>query len=184
MKVFSDKKRKVIATRRKYGAPENKQEALERLKKEREAKEKKLEIIEQVKNKNKDEFHFAYYSLSKDMIKRTTMKKDDLKKLLKYADSEILRSERLLECKMRKERKNTHIKFDVTEDESYSKEDVSEQSVTDDESYSKEDVSEQSVTDDEDDTKQREVYIEMLKEKRGEIIELINKEDTKKSKRR
>lgn len=111
MKVFSEKSRTVEKQRRKYGKPENKKETLERLKLEREKRENKIKMIQEIKNKNKDEFHFSYYSINKNMVKKISIDKEELKKMLKYVDSEILRCERILEERITKMNKNKHIVF-------------------------------------------------------------------------
>lgn len=148
MKIFSEKKRNVPENRRKYGKPEDKKEARERLKKEAVDREKKLQMIEDIRNKNPDEFHFSYYSMNRSMTKRTVLDKEELKKILKYIDSEIKRCEKIIENTMKSRRINKHIRFD----ESKAEESVSE---------SNEDFSEY------------EEYVRNLKEKRSEIVDKI-----------
>ncbi|ELA42014.1 uncharacterized protein VICG_00861 [Vittaforma corneae ATCC 50505] len=111
MKVFSKNRRSVPETRKKYGKPETKKEALERLKKERESREARATMIREIQSRNKDEFYFSFYSLDKNMIKRTVITQDELTKILKYIDSEILRCERILEDMVRPKSRNMHIKF-------------------------------------------------------------------------
>lgn len=107
MKVFSSKNREIPKTRTKYGKPENKKEALERLKKEKELKREKEELIKEVKEKNKNEFYFSFYSMNKNMIKKTKLEKAELLKTLKYIDSEIVRCERIISKNKGIEQENT-----------------------------------------------------------------------------
>lgn len=97
MKVFSSKRRAVPEARRKYGTPETRGEMLERLRREREVRETKKRMASSVRTKNKDEFHFAYYSVGKSMVKKVGASLDELRKALRYVDSEILRCERKLQ---------------------------------------------------------------------------------------
>ena len=97
--------------RAKYGKPESKQELMQRLKKERTDLESTKKLIEQIKSKNKNEFHFGFYSVNKNMVKITKLKLDEMKKALKYVDSEIKRVENKLETGMTFNKKS-HLIFD------------------------------------------------------------------------
>lgn len=100
MKVFSSKKRAVPETRRKYGAPESKKSMLLRQKKEREHREAKARMADDIRSKNRNEFHFSYHTVGKNMVKRVGISLDELRKTLKYVDSEILRCERKLQSSL------------------------------------------------------------------------------------
>lgn len=117
MKKFSDIRRKVPSNRKKFGKPETKKEMLNRLKEERNIKENKSKIIKEIKEKNKDEFHFGFYSVNKNMIKKIEFTKDELKKTLKYVESEIKRVEGNLESNYKKEKINKKIIFSDSENE-------------------------------------------------------------------
>lgn len=110
MKFFSETRRAVPNVRKKYGTPEKKKEALIRLKKEREVRERKSLMKKEIREKNKDEFHFSFHTLNKNMIKKTDLDEDQLKKTLRYAESEIARCKRILEMSM-KPSAGRHVKF-------------------------------------------------------------------------
>lgn len=97
MKVFSSRRRAVPEARKKYGRPESRSEMLQRQKGEREMREAKERMISSILSKNRNEFHFGYYSVGKNMVKRVDTSLDELRKTLKYVDSEILRCERKLQ---------------------------------------------------------------------------------------
>lgn len=86
--------------RAKYGKPETKQELLQRLKKEKLDLETKSKLTNQIENKNKNEFHFGFYSVNKNMVKVKKLKLDEMKRALKYIDSEIKRCENKIESIM------------------------------------------------------------------------------------
>lgn len=86
--------------RAKYGEPETRKDLMLRLKNERADLEKRKVLAEQIKSKNKDEFHFAFHNISKNMVKNKKLKLDELKKTLKYVDNEIKRCERKMEATM------------------------------------------------------------------------------------
>lgn len=115
MRAFSRSRRGVPKARRKYGRPETKKDALERLRREREVREMKTSMIRDIRFKNKDEFHFSFYSVDKNMTRRTAVSQEELTRILRYIDSEILRCERILENAVRAKPNNRHIKFDVDE---------------------------------------------------------------------
>lgn len=154
MKFFSEKKRSIQATRRKYGSPENKKEALARLREEREKRELKASMLKSIRGKNGDEFHFAYNSVSNSMVKRTNMKKDELKKMLKYIDCEIKRAENSIKSSFRSARINKKIVFD--------------------EKGQRDETKQTSVS-----KTEYESYLEELKTKRAEVIGMVGREDTK-----
>lgn len=117
MKNLLSKKRSVPKERRKYGKPESKKDALIRLKEEKEIENKKKEMQSEIKNKNKDEFHFEYYSTERNMIRREKLTEEELKKTLKYIDSEIVRCERKLENYCRPLKNVTKFTDESNEDE-------------------------------------------------------------------
>lgn len=146
MKVFSSKKRTVPDTRKKYGAPESKKEMLLRQKKERETRETKLRMVDDIRSKNKDEFHFSYHSVGKSMLKRVSISLDELKKTLKYVDCEILRCERKLESCFGSSGTNKHTKLSDSKIANILLEN----------------------------SRELEEYVEILKQKRGEVADKIS----------
>jgi len=154
MKFFSGKKRSIQATRRKYGSPENKKEALARLREEREKRELKASMLKSIREKNSDEFHFAYKSVGKSMVKKTNMKKDELKKMLKYIDCEIKRAENSIKSSF----KNVRINKKTVFDENGQRDEIKQTDVS---------------------KTEYESYLEELKAKRAEVIEMVSREDTK-----
>lgn len=111
------KRRAVPEERKKYGAPEAKKELLTRLASERKEQEHLRELKEKVASKNGKEFRFGYYTVKSDMRKNVAMCEDDLKKLLKYVDSEIKRCEaRIQHAGVAKVQMSKHIKFDSSDD--------------------------------------------------------------------
>lgn len=192
------KKRAVPQLRTRYGRPENKKELLVRLDNERAQREKALELEKHAKERNKDEFHFAYYSTRPNMTKYVELSLDELTKQLRYIDSEILRSEDKLKTGISKANVNKHIRFDDQEidamlDDLHDRA-TSGSSESDDDSDSiygsisgSESDSEactSSASDNDSSDKQNEYlkYIKDLKEKRKEIIEKIEKRKKRKSK--
>ncbi len=75
--------------RKKYGAPESRKDLLLRLKDERELLDRKNELLDIVSRKNKNEFHFGFYSAGKSKVVGSNLAA--LKKKLKRVDSEIAR---------------------------------------------------------------------------------------------
>lgn len=119
MKVFSNVCRDVPKHRRKFGKQETKKEMLLRLKEEREIKEKKNKLVKEVEEKNKDEFHFGYYSVNKNMTKKIEHTKDELKKTLKYVESEIKRVEKNVTISFKKEKLNNKVVFSDDGDQTF-----------------------------------------------------------------
>lgn len=97
MKFFSESRRSVPTVRKKYGKPECKKDALQRLQKERNVREKKTEMKRDIEKRNKDEFHFLFYSHNKNMVRKTAVSVEELKKTLRYVNSEISRCRGVLE---------------------------------------------------------------------------------------
>lgn len=144
--------------RAKYGKPETRKELMQRLKNERADLETRKNLAEQVKSKNKDEFHFGFYSVNKNMVKTKKLKMEELKKALKYVDSEINRCENKIQSTMPFFRKQNLI-FD-SKVKSSSKEEPTVEELS--------------------------IYIEQMKEKRKEIVEKIeeNKQELVKNQRK
>jgi len=88
------KKRPLPENRKKYAAPETRKELIERLGKEKKLKRELAEMEEEVKKKNKNEFHFGYYSRNRSMVKKEKLTEDELKKKLKYVECEITKYKR------------------------------------------------------------------------------------------
>jgi hypothetical protein len=84
-------------SRTKYGKVETRRELLERLKNDRNEFNKIKEMKNTIESKNKNEFHFGYYSVEKNMLKIKKIKIDELNKKLKLVDFEIKRSEKKIE---------------------------------------------------------------------------------------
>lgn len=86
--------------RQKYGEPETRKELMLRLKEERASLERRKTLSEQVKHRNKDEFHFGFYTVGKNMVKNKKLKIEELQKALKYVNCEIKRCENKIEAGM------------------------------------------------------------------------------------
>lgn len=111
MKIFTQKKRSIPEARKKYGIPENKETSLKRQKREREERENRANMEKSVKEKNPEEYHFAYHSVNKNMVKKHYLTVDELKRILKYIDSEIIRIEAKIESFIKKPAINNKIVF-------------------------------------------------------------------------
>lgn len=203
------RKRTVPEARMKVGKPESKKELLARLASERAEQEKEKRLRASVAAKSSNEFHFEYYSMGPDMRKNVLMTKDELRKVLKYVDSEISRSENKQRCGISKARLNKHIKYNEAGDLacvvdnklmggdgllggsddcsgcSDERSGCSDRSASSDDNYESENYS--SALKDkpvEDEQNVIEKYIEDLKKKRTEILEKLAQPTSKTSKRK
>lgn len=88
---------------------ESREEARQRLLEIKKIREQRIEKESSVRERNRDEFHFKYYSIRSDMVQQVQLTLDDLRKTLRYVENEIIRAERKIQSAMvRKCHQNSH----------------------------------------------------------------------------
>lgn len=155
---------------KKRSSPENKHQMTSRLIAEREILKKKKDFATAVKEKNPDAFHFEYYSYDKNMKKKLNLSKEDLKKHLKFVESEIVRCNRKLENIFNNKIIGKKIIFDSSEDaqindSTHKDKKINDANSEDSQIFNNSECEEKMIY---------EKYIQELKDKRGEILNKLD----------
>lgn len=111
------KRRPVTDLRKKFGKPEAKSELITRLRAEKATKNEIVHLEDAVKNRNKNKFGFSYYTRTKGSEKLCF---EELRKILKSIDAEIMRYEKKLQSCMLPSVESKHIVFDTRDEDSES----------------------------------------------------------------
>lgn len=142
------------ASEKRRKRPETRKEALARLGRENEERAELKRMRKLAKSRNKNEFHFEFYSVDKNMRKKIKMDADDLRKTLRFIDREIKRSRKIVEESVARSGPSKHVRFTEDGEAAIDVDDSKTQRASTDNEYER--------------------YISELKEKRKEVVERLN----------